>query len=975
MGLFDDYDDSGFKKKSSKSPSNEMSSDEKLAVSAMDFGGGEEGTVSKLFSDLVNTRAGKFVTQKLPQSATNAIVGAVKMPVELGKKAYNEGIGSALEELGTGTGKMVAQGLGTYDPLTGETAGSNPIPANDNPFWADFQLNPQGTLQQIGRIGASNYENDPVGSALGLATALTPMKSALKGSLPVKGLAKKIGAEEVATVGGDFDNLIPQVKGGSTRELGKYSEGSSINFEKLNTTNDVKQLHNELTKRAEEQIGKRTVSWEETQAKAEEWGLDADKLKKVWEEKGSLTAAELQASRELNVASVENLHRKIRELPYDAKEIPPELRAEILDAIGITKITSQATTETGRALNILKKTVGDTESANRTKIMDKLGDEKFDLIYKGLKELDFNDTTAVNGFIYRATEPLAKTLTRGAYELWLNGLLSNPKTHIVNTVSNAAHYIGSLPEKILASGIDIIKSRVSGAPRDIYAGQVAQEMFGTVTGLKSGWSKMADAFRYGDTYGKINEGANRISVLPDWARKYSPSRALEAEDAFFKGFLGNAEINSQAYKIAKSEGLKGDAFTNRIQELVASPTAKMVEQAAERAKYGTFQEASGPITAQIMKFREAFPPLKLMLPFVKTPANIMKQAMERTPYGLAKTGYQLATGRTPWDAAASTNLAKGLIGSSVMLTTYLLAKDGLITGGLPTNKNEREEKLSTGWQPYSLKLGDKYVSFARIEPIATVLGLAADITENIEKAKAKGDEATAGDYLKLAETIKRNVSDKTFLQGIGNLVEALNDPSRFGQSYASSLVSSVIPSVVGGVASAIDPAVRDTKDSSFVGAMQNRLQSRIPGLSQNLPEKLNVWGDTVTRPGNAVERMISPFPVSESKGDDWQQDLTDMKYNTGMPKRKIMGIELTGDEYAEYVAKAGNPAKELISFLSRSPAWKNKTEEQKAKEMKGIVISFREKAASELIKRMYQEGRIQPKTPEDLVKLLKALNK
>ena len=51
----------------------------------------------------------------------------------------------------------------------------------------------------------------------------------------------------------------------------------------------------------------------------------------------------------------------------------------------------------------------------------------------------------------------------------------------------------------------------------------------------------------------------------------------------------------------------------------------------------------------------------------------------------------------------------------------ILAYNGIITGGIPKDKNLRRQKFDTGWRPYSFKLGDKYYSYERLDPFRYVL--------------------------------------------------------------------------------------------------------------------------------------------------------------------------------------------------------------------------------------------------------------
>jgi len=104
-----------------------------------------------------------------------------------------------------------------------------------------------------------------------------------------------------------LESMEAQVKGGATKDLPKYAEGSAINLERLDTTNDIKQTLNNLTKQFEEKIGKKSVSWEETRQMAENLGWDAKEL--IKQKKGrAFTAAEIEAGRQVNINTVTDIH-------------------------------------------------------------------------------------------------------------------------------------------------------------------------------------------------------------------------------------------------------------------------------------------------------------------------------------------------------------------------------------------------------------------------------------------------------------------------------------------------------------------------------------------------------------------------------------------------------------------------------------------------------------------------------------------
>lgn len=57
---------------------------------------------------------------------------------------------------------------------------------------------------------------------------------------------------------------------------------------------------------------------------------------------------------------------------------------------------------------------------------------------------------------------------------------------------------------------------------------------------------------------------------------------------------------------------------------------------------------------------------------------------------------------------------------------------------------------ATGWQPYSVRIGDTWYSYARLEPLGLLLGIAADMKENASNI----DEAIADGKVKPAEVDK-----------------------------------------------------------------------------------------------------------------------------------------------------------------------------------------------------------------------------
>src|SRR5262249_55833079 len=113
-----------------------------------------------------------------------------------------------------------------------------------------------------------------------------------------------------------------------------------------------------------------------------------------------------------------------------------------------------------------------------------------------------------------------------------------------------------------------------------------------------------------------------------------PTRLLMAEDELFKAVAYRSEIAAQALRIAKGQGLRGQALVDRASALRSNRTDEMIQAAAGHATYQTFQNQLGKSGQSLMNLRASVPGAEVVLPFIKTPANIMKWAVERSPFGL-----------------------------------------------------------------------------------------------------------------------------------------------------------------------------------------------------------------------------------------------------------------------------------------------------------------------------------------------------
>ncbi len=299
-------------------------------------------------------------------------------------------------------------------------------------------------------------------------------------------------------------------------------------------------------------------------------------------------------------------------------------------------------------------------------------------------------------------------------ELWYGALLSNPVTHAANFIGNTVALFSAIPERGFAS----LAQRVAGKGDGVAPGEMYALLYGLTNGMMDAIRTAGRTAVTGETSfrGEKMERASRqpavtganlgvsgpigtaVDLLGMMVR--GPGRALLTSDEFFKAVNYRMEVFAQAYREAYSQGMKGDELQNEMARLVQDPPDVIHEAATEWANYQTFTNALGKLGSALVSMSNAHPAMKIILPFVSTPTNIIKYTFQRLgplSYALKGVREDIAAGGVRRDLA----VARISLGSMVMGTAAFLAASGLITGGGPRDKDLLAAKKRKGWQPYS----------------------------------------------------------------------------------------------------------------------------------------------------------------------------------------------------------------------------------------------------------------------------------
>jgi hypothetical protein len=316
---------------------------------------------------------------------------------------------------------------------------------------------------------------------------------------------------------------------------------------------------------------------------------------------------------------------------------------------------------------------------------------------------------------------------------------------------------------------------------------------------------------------------------------------------------------------------------------------------------------------------------------MRTPANILKYAYERTPFGLFKL---LQKGIEP--VHRSEIMARAMMGTTFMAMAAEMAQQGTITGtGQFMDKAERDRKYAEGWRPNSFKVAGKYVSYSRIDPASTIVGIAADLNDLVRRfpEMVKNKDAESAAINALMSFIGNSVN-KTYLRGAFDLFNAITEPpssTSKKNKVLRTLATSPIPSLSGAAARAVDPYIRE------VNTMWEAIKNKIPFASKSLTPAIDITGKPVKREGGPIWQMVVPATISTETKNPVLSELTRLKVSFGMPNKTIKAGKMESGKYARMTKQEWDSISKNIATIMSKPYYKKLPDEEKSKILKSII--------------------------------------
>ena len=543
-------------------------------------------------------------------------------------------------------------------------------------------------------------------------------------------------------------------------------------------------------------------------------------------------------------------------------------------------------------------------------------------------------------------------------------MLSNPKTHVRNTVGSGVMMGVSAVKRSIQTRLE---NRLLTAGEERYAElnrNVPQEYFDFAEWAFENDGKhrvQVGGGRYSDAIGQIEQNKRIFKNDKLEKARKTNTELLEQEDMMFKKKTFIDTLARYMYTNGLSPSALQDTASNASYE-------KGVEYATSEAFRATFQEAS-KVANLLAQMENSSPVAKVVMgalvPFKKTPINILKRGVEYSPVGLMnglyKMRHDVQTGKMT-KAEAIDAISAGLTGTGIMVLGYFMASMGMITAGAGED-DERKQwyDQQMGSQNYALVLpngGTATIDW--LAPSVMPLMAGAELYKQLTSENPANENSSAvTSVLEAISKVANPVLEMSMLQGVTDALQSYNSGttgvlSDLITSTATSYGGQFVPAPVGALARTVDDTVRSSyapKDSALTKTGEKFLRqqaNKLPFVSMLMQPSIDVWGNEVERAGGnivgrAFNNFINPATYSGNKKTDLDNKLNELYKATGnsgvLPKSATQyinetesnpKIQLSAREYAKYGTTQGQKSHQYVSAFVNSYAYSQMADEDKA---------------------------------------------
>lgn len=615
----------------------------------------------------------------------------------------------------------------------------------------------------------------------------------------------------------------------------------------------------------------------------------------------------------------------------------------------------------------------DQQIRNRAKINKETGLPDYegieidpDLAQQFMEAETAEDRARIQDLIYRDIASKVPATWKDKFNSWRYlSMLGNPRTHIRNILGN----MGFMPIRMMKNalsgtiqGIGGVKDRTRSVLNIASADDRAR--------LQVGWDDFKNveplirqSTKYDDLETAIDQYRTIFRAKPLEAMRRANSAALDAEDMWFSrpAYAEALAEYLKANDISTSDFLS-ETFDAERKQAAQEFAIREAQQATYRDMnaFSEFVTRAGRLQRSENKTDRAIGYLvEGVLPFKKTPANIAVRAVEYSPVGLAKSlTYDLAQVRRGNKTAAEAidNISSGLVGTGLTALGVLMAAQGLVSGGGTGDDKQDDFNDLQGGQDYALNIGDYSFTLDWLAPEALPLFIGVELFNNIADRETGEDIRPFDAALDALGRIADPMLEMSMLQSLNDLVDNVKYSDNGFASLAVNALTSYLGQFLPTIGGQIERTfLEDTRQSTYIdrdSPIPNAVQillgnwaNKIPGIDFQQRDYVDAWGLTESTGENvlirALNNFLNPAYVSRQQSGELEAELQRL-YDLGegfegvLPSQaqtntQINDEYLTSEEYNRLQTTRGQTAYDILNRFVGTDAYRNMTDEQKAK--------------------------------------------
>lgn len=544
-------------------------------------------------------------------------------------------------------------------------------------------------------------------------------------------------------------------------------------------------------------------------------------------------------------------------------------------------------------------------------------------------------------------------------------MLFNSRTHIRNIVGNVGFQPLRWTKDRVAATIEAGVSKISGGRLGRTKSFAASPAL--YKAAWADWSNVRDVLsgsKYDDIRSDINsrrtiyqkgiptkiiEGITRRTFKRGIQETIRTGNSwfLEAEDAIFKRITYADALAGYL----RSNGVTAEQMRNNTVD--AQILSRARDYAGREALKATYQDRN-MVSDKVVQIARALGPAgEAVLPFKRTPANILVRGMEYSPAGLAKALtydlIQVKRGRMT-GAEAIDHIASGLTGSGLMaLGAYLFAQ-GIVTSGGGDDEGQDAINDLTGVQNYALNLpGGGNVTLDWLAPEALPFFMGVELMDS-----AGQGGSTAESISTALKSISDPMLELSMLQSLNDVIDSVSfSENKLGALVSSALVSyftQPIPTFGGQIERSAEDVRMTTytdKNLRLPTDLQyaiGRASARITGWDYQQMPYIDAWGredssgplwlrmaNNFLNPAYTSNKQVTPVDEEIQRIYDQTGDKTVVP---SRPERYITvdgeRIDLSKEKYEQYATKRGQMQFEMLGNIIDNPTYRSMSDTDKA---------------------------------------------